>query len=71
MLFSDIFGDIFSDIFGGSSGGRASSRGADLSYNLEVSLEEAVFGKSLNIEIPQRRDVTDFGIDVPIVEELA
>ena len=52
--FSDIFGDIFSDIFGGSSGGRTSSRGADLSYNLEVSLEEAVFGKSLNIEIPSK-----------------
>ena len=52
--FSDIFGDIFSDIFGGSSGGRASSRGADLSYNLEVSLEDAVFGKSLNIEIPSQ-----------------
>ena len=52
--FSDIFGDIFSDIFGGSSGGRTSSRGADLSYNLEVTLEEAVFGKSLNIEIPSK-----------------
>ena len=50
--FSDIFGDIFSDIFGGGSTSRASSRGADLSYNLEINLEEAVFGKSLNIEIP-------------------
>ena len=46
------FGDIFSDIFGGGSTSRASSRGADLSYNLEINLEEAVFGKSLNIEIP-------------------
>ena len=52
--FSDIFGDIFSDIFGGSSGGRASSRGSDLSYKLEISLEEAVFGKSLDIEIPSK-----------------
>ena len=52
--FSDIFGDIFSDIFGGSSGGRSSSRGADLGYKVEVSLEEAVFGKSLNIEIPSK-----------------
>ena len=51
--FSDIFGDIFSDIFGGSSS-RNSSRGQDLSYNLEVDLEEAVFGKSLNIEIPSK-----------------
>ena len=52
--FSDIFGDIFSDIFGGSSGGRTSSRGSDLSYNLKISLEDAVFGKSLNIEIPSK-----------------
>jgi molecular chaperone DnaJ len=52
--FSDIFGDIFSDIFGGGSGSRASTRGSDLSYNLEISLEEAVFGKSLNIEIPTK-----------------
>ena len=51
--FSDIFGDIFSDIFGGTSS-RSSSRGQDLSYNLEVDLEEAVFGKSLNIEIPSK-----------------
>jgi molecular chaperone DnaJ len=52
--FSDIFGDIFSDIFGGSSGGRTSSRGADLGYKVEITLEEAVFGKSLNIEIPSK-----------------
>ena len=37
-----------------SNVGRTSSRGADLSYNLEVSLEEAVYGKSLNIEIPSK-----------------
>ena len=49
--FSDIFGDIFSDIFGGSSGGRTSSRGSDLSYNLNISLEDAVFGKSLNLSL--------------------
>ena len=51
--FSDIFGDIFSDIFGGSTGSR-SSRGSDLSYSLEISLEDAVFGKSMNIEIPSK-----------------
>ena len=56
--FSDIFGDIFSDIFGGSSGGRTSSRGSDLSYNLNISLEDAVFGKSLNIEIPSKERCT-------------
>ena len=61
--FSDIFGDIFSDIFGGTSS-RSSSRGQDLSYNLEVDLEEAVFGKSLNIELPSKEDVMGYGIDV-------
>ena len=52
--FSDIFGDIFSDIFGGSSraGGSRSLRGADLSYSVEVSLEDAVKGTSINLDIP-------------------
>lgn len=52
--FSDIFSDIFGDIFGGS---RSSSRmhaehGADLRYNLELSLEEAVRGKTVQIKVP-------------------
>ena len=52
--FSDIFGDIFSDIFGGSTraGGSRSRRGADLSYSVEVSLEDAVKGTSINLDIP-------------------
>ena len=52
--FSDIFGDIFSDIFGGSSraGASRSRRGADLSYSVEVSLEDAVKGTSINLDIP-------------------
>ena len=52
--FSDIFGDIFSDIFGGSgrAGGNRSRRGADLSYSVEVSLEDAVKGTSINLDIP-------------------
>ena len=52
--FSDIFGDIFSDIFGSSSraGGSRSRRGADLSYSVEVSLEDAVKGTSINLDIP-------------------
>ena len=51
--FSDIFGDIFSDIFGGSSRTRSrSQRGADLSYSVEVSLEDAVKGTSINLDIP-------------------
>lgn len=49
----DIFGDIsdiFGDIFGGSRG-RA-QRGSDLVYNLELSLEEAVHGKTVEIRVP-------------------
>ena len=54
--FSDIFGDVFGDIFGGGGGGRGGRsrayRGSDLQYNLEMSLEDAVFGKEVDIEIP-------------------
>lgn len=53
--FSDIFGDVFGDIFGGArrGGGRNQVfRGADLRYELELTLEQAVSGDSVNIEIP-------------------
>jgi molecular chaperone DnaJ len=54
--FSDIFGDVFGDIFGG--GGRRGRsqvyRGADLRYELELTLEQAVAGDNVNIEIPSR-----------------
>jgi molecular chaperone DnaJ len=52
--FGDIFGDVFGDIFGGGRGGRQSraARGSDLRYNLELSLEEAVRGKSVEIRVP-------------------
>ena len=54
--FGDIFGDVFGDIFGGGGrGGQRQSRarpGADLRYNLELSLEEAVRGKSVEIRVP-------------------
>ena len=54
--FSDIFGDIFSDIFGGSgrAGGSRAQRGADLNYSVEVSLEDAVKGTSINLDIPSK-----------------
>jgi len=51
--FGDIFGDVFGDIFGG--GGRRQSRqqrGSDLRYNLDLSLEEAVRGKEVEIKVP-------------------
>jgi molecular chaperone DnaJ len=52
--FSDIFGDVFGDIFGaGRRTGRSQVfRGADLRYELELSLEQAVSGDSINVDIP-------------------
>lgn len=54
--FSDIFSDVFGDIFGaggGARGGRSSvQRGADLRYGLELSLEQAVSGDNVEIDVP-------------------
>ncbi len=51
--FGDIFDSVFGDIFGGGArGGAHAYRGADLAYDLELSLEEAVFGKKVEIEVP-------------------
>ncbi|NVK25438.1 MAG: molecular chaperone DnaJ, partial [Gammaproteobacteria bacterium] len=47
--------DVFGDIFGGGrrgGGGQRQQRGADLRYNLEMSLEDAVRGKELEIKVP-------------------
>ncbi|MEY2908733.1 MAG: molecular chaperone DnaJ [Pseudomonadota bacterium] len=62
--FSDIFGDVFGDIFGGGGGGRSRGgpqRGSDLRYTLDISLEDAVFGKTVEIKVPtlQSCDVCD------------
>ena len=56
--FSDIFGDVFGDIFGtarrGGAGGRSQMfRGADLRYELELELDQAVFGYSVEIDVPK------------------
>lgn len=51
--FGDIFNDIFADIFGGAQGrGRGQPRGADLRYTLEMSLEDAVHGANVTIQVP-------------------
>jgi molecular chaperone DnaJ len=52
--FSDIFSDVFGDIFGagGARRGAQMFRGADLRYNLGLSLEDAVRGTEVKIEIP-------------------
>ncbi|MGQ4276269.1 molecular chaperone DnaJ [Pseudidiomarina sp. E22-M8] len=59
--FADIFGDVFGDIFGGGGRrGRAqAARGADLRYNLELSLEEAVRGKEVDLKIPKLTECED------------
>src|SRR5580698_9757740 len=53
--FSDIFGDVFGDIFGGGRGGGRSQvfRGADLRYEIELDLGQAVFGHTLELELPK------------------
>jgi molecular chaperone DnaJ len=52
MNFSDVFGDIFGDIFGGRGGHAGPQRGNDLHYSLEITLADAVFGKTAEIAIP-------------------
>lgn len=58
--FGDIFNDIFGDMFGGGGSGRrgggargdAGERGSDLRYELQLTLEEAVFGTKVEIQVP-------------------
>lgn len=55
--FADIFGDVFGDIFGGGGGARGGRaqvfRGADLRYDLDVSLEDAVRGTTVELQVPK------------------
>lgn len=54
------FGDIFDMFFGGGGGRRqdpnAPRQGADLRYQIILEFEEAIFGKSTEITIPQEED---------------
>ena len=51
-IFGDeIFGDIFGDIFG-AGGRRRPPRVRNIQMSLELSLEEAVFGKDVEIRLP-------------------
>ena len=52
--FSDVFGDVFGDIFGGGGGrGRSGpARGSDMRYDLQLDLEDAVKGKTVQIDVP-------------------
>lgn len=54
---SDIFGDIFGSMFGGGFGRQRRSRnapqqGESLRYDLEVTLEDVLNGKKVNIDVP-------------------
>jgi len=51
--FGDIFGDVFGDIFGGRGRGQSNVyRGADLRYELALDLRQAVFGDTVNVDLP-------------------
>jgi molecular chaperone DnaJ len=51
--FGDMFGDVFGDIFGGGRRGQSHVyRGADLRYELVMDLQQAVFGATINVELP-------------------
>ena len=52
--FGDVFGDVFGDIFGGGGGGGRGgpARGSDLRYDLQLDLEDAVRGKTVQIDVP-------------------
>ncbi|HEY8428608.1 MAG TPA: molecular chaperone DnaJ [Sandaracinaceae bacterium] len=53
--FSDIFDEVFGSIFGAGARSRTQMyRGADLRYDLELTLEQAVFGDTVEIDIPSR-----------------
>src|SRR5690348_15493697 len=52
-IFGDIFGEAFGDIFSGGrrGGGQRVYRGADLRYGLGLSLEQAVAGDTVSINV--------------------
>ena len=56
--FSDIFGEVFGDIFGAGRRGRQVFRGADLGYELELSLEQAVAGDSVDLDLKTQVECT-------------
>jgi molecular chaperone DnaJ len=55
--FEDIFGEFFnfSDFFGGGGGrrGQRSHRGEDVRYDLTIEFEDALKGKSIEIQVPR------------------
>ena len=55
------FDDIFSSFFGGGGASRshtAPRQGRDLQYEMNLTFEEAIFGKTTEIEYTREEDVT-------------
>lgn len=51
--FADVFDDLFGEFGGRQRGGpNARMRGADMRYNLEISLEDAYYGRTMQIRVP-------------------
>jgi molecular chaperone DnaJ len=50
--FGDVFGDIFGNIFGDDNQKSQSNKGADLTIEQEITLKDAVYGSTIQIEIP-------------------
>jgi molecular chaperone DnaJ len=55
--FADIFGDFFGfgDLFGGGGARRRNraQRGDDVRYDLEISFDDSIFGKEIEIQVPR------------------
>lgn len=55
--FGDYFDEIFREMFSGGGSSRQRQqvqRGADLEYSIEISLEEAILGKKVDLTIPRQ-----------------
>ncbi|HTG01009.1 MAG TPA: molecular chaperone DnaJ [Nitrospirota bacterium] len=50
------FEDLFGNIFGGHAQARGPQKGEDLTYNVEIDLEDAIFGRTMQVDL--KRDVT-------------
>lgn len=53
MDMNDIFGGVFKDFFGGGGGFQQQpARGMDVEFQTQITLEDAVFGKEIVVDIP-------------------
>jgi molecular chaperone DnaJ len=50
------FGDIFGNIFGERTRSRGPLKGEDLTYSVEIDLEDAIFGRTMQVDL--QREVT-------------